>query len=163
VLTSEDALRVLFPVCARLPLHPDRLERFTQNRSQVGLDYLFVAVPPFNLLFHRTFYGFFAPPNARDATIVLVIGVSVRIEPSVSLVDLQATEPLINLRKQSRKQRRPHPLTRFVHDEVLANFECHVVQVPLRCPRQRDGRIRHWKGRAVQAAAENASPRDRPR
>jgi hypothetical protein len=62
---------------------------------------------------------------------VLVIGVSVRIEPSVSLVDLQTTEPLINLRKQSRKQRRPHPLTRFVHDEVLANFECHMVQVPL--------------------------------
>ena len=62
---------------------------------------------------------------------MLVIGVSVRIEPSVSLVDLQTTEPLINLRKQSRKQRRPHPLTRFVHDEVLANFECHMVQVPL--------------------------------
>jgi len=45
--------------------------------------------------------------------------------------DLQASEPLISLRKQSRKQRRPHPLTRFVRDEVLANFECHMVQVPL--------------------------------
>ena len=53
------------------------------------------------------------------------------MEPSVSLGDLQASEPLISLRKQSRKQRRPHPLTRFVRDEVLANFECHMVQVPL--------------------------------
>src|SRR2546430_10416982 len=35
--------------------------------------------------------------------------------------DLQASEPLISLRKQSRKQRRPHPLTRFVRDEVLAS------------------------------------------
>ena len=40
-------------------------------------------------------------------------------------------EPLISLRKQSRKQRRPHPLTCFVRDEVLTNFECHMVQVPL--------------------------------
>src|SRR5712692_5497789 len=53
------------------------------------------------------------------------------MEPSVSLGDLQASEPLISLRKQSRKQRRPHPLTRFVRDEVLANFERHMVQVPL--------------------------------
>jgi hypothetical protein len=29
---------------------------------------------------------------------------------------------------QSRKQRRPHPLTRFVRDEeVLGNFECHML------------------------------------
>jgi Pyridine nucleotide-disulphide oxidoreductase len=35
------------------------------------------------------------------------------------------------LRKQSHKQRRQFPLTRFVRDEVLANFKCHVVQVPL--------------------------------
>jgi len=48
-----------------------------------------------------------------------------------SLGALQASEPLISLRKQSRKQRRPHPLTCFVRDEVLANFECHMVQVPL--------------------------------
>jgi hypothetical protein len=53
------------------------------------------------------------------------------MEPSVSLGDLQASEPLISMRKQSRKQRRPHPLTRFVRDEVLANFECHMVQVTL--------------------------------
>jgi len=45
--------------------------------------------------------------------------------------DLQASEPLISLRKQSRKQHRPHLLTRFVRDEILANFDCHMVQVPL--------------------------------
>jgi len=39
----------------------------------------------------------------------------------VGFGDLQASEPLISLRKQSRKQRRPHPLTRFVRDEVLAS------------------------------------------
>ncbi len=43
-------------------------------------------------------------------------GGSIRIEPSVSLGDLQASEPLISLRKQSRKQRRPHALTCFVRD-----------------------------------------------
>ena len=35
------------------------------------------------------------------------------------------------MRKQSHKQRRKFPLTRFVRDEVLANFECHMVQTPL--------------------------------
>ena len=49
----------------------------------------------------------------------------------VGFGDLQASEPLISLRKPSRKQRRPHPLTRFVRDEVLATFECHMMQVPL--------------------------------
>src|SRR6266853_449938 len=53
------------------------------------------------------------------------------MEPSVLLGDLQVSEPLISLRKQSRKHRRPHSLTHFVRDEVLANFECHMVQVPL--------------------------------
>ena len=34
-------------------------------------------------------------------------------------------------RKQSHKQSRPHPLTRFVRNEVLPNFDCHVVQFSL--------------------------------
>jgi hypothetical protein len=49
----------------------------------------------------------------------------------VLLGDLHAREPLISLREQSRKQRRPRSLTGFIRDEVLANFERHMVQVPL--------------------------------
>src|SRR3981081_719226 len=41
------------------------------------------------------------------------------------------TEPLVGFRKQSYKQSSPHPLTRFVRNEVLPNFDCHVVQFPL--------------------------------
>ena len=39
-------------------------------------------------------------------------------------------EPLISLRKQSRKQPREFLLTRFVRNEVLANFERDMVQIP---------------------------------
>src|SRR4029077_17174999 len=67
----------------------------------------------------------------RDATFVLVIGVQ-RSYRALSLTWGSAGfEPLISLRKQSHKQRRQFPLTRFGRDEVLANFECHMVQVPL--------------------------------
>src|SRR5258707_1404203 len=40
-------------------------------------------------------------------------------------------ESLICLRRQSREQVRPLVLASFVRDQVLANFDCHMMQIAL--------------------------------